>query len=114
MKKTGKRRAIRTPLKKSLTRAGVILLVYFILVLINGGLIRNDLNIILDMFLCGAGFLFWMVFFSQFILPVKSIREREMAISRLFSYLAGIAGPVVRIENGVIIERKVRPAPGPG
>jgi hypothetical protein len=66
-----------------LIAAGVVF-VFIIFMLFNGGLLVNLDQIVLDGVICGGGFLFWMVFFAQFVLPVKNLHERNLAISRLW------------------------------
>lgn len=61
------------------------------------------------------GLLIWLAFFAQFLLPIKSLRERRDAFNRLLRYLLRSHGPAIRIENGKV---KMRPGEqersGPG
>ena len=71
-----------------------------------GGLAVNSTQIGLDMILCMLAFVFWLLFFAQFTLPLKRVNDRLEAFYRLFLYILGLAGPAIRIENGEILERK--------
>ncbi len=70
-----------------------------------GGLRANLLAIIFDAFLLVGGALFMMAFFSQFVLPVRSLTERWLALERLISYLMGSHGPAIFIRNGDVQHR---------
>lgn len=65
----------------------------------------NVVAVIIDVsiFVIG-GLIFWLAFFSQFVLPVKSLSERKEVISRLLAKLGSGLGPAVFIQNGEIIE----------
>lgn len=57
----------------------------------------------------------FLVFFSQFSLPVITFENRIKAFQRLFTYLFGEHGPAIFIENGELRERKMdRLRKGPG
>ena len=47
----------------------------------------------------------WMAFFAQFVLPVRTFRDRQKIFDRLITYLSGGHGPAIFIENGNIRER---------
>jgi hypothetical protein len=69
-----------------------------------------DLACILPLF-----FVIWMAFFAQFVLPVKTFRDRQKIFDRLRSHLFGSHGPALFIENGVIKEHSdERLKKGPG
>lgn len=60
-------------------------------------------------------FLAFLIFFSQFSLPVLNLENRIKAVQRLFSYLLNDHGPAIFIENGEVRERKIdRLKNGPG
>jgi hypothetical protein len=67
-------------------------------------------NIIVDAFLCVFGLFLWLGFFSQFVLPVRSLRERWEILTRVWLYLSenvflgmfGKHGPAMFIENGFV------------
>lgn len=95
--------------------SGFLMLVYFIFMLLDGGIPANEGQILFDMLACGGGFIFWLMFFAQFTLPLQTTRHRLQAFLRLLYYVTGQAGPVVRVENGTIRERKAeREKNGPG
>ena len=48
---------------------------------------------------------FWLFFFAQFVLPVKSLNERWQAARRLLAYHTGRHGPAIFIQNGEIRQR---------
>jgi hypothetical protein len=107
MKKAGPRSAtFRPSYKKIYTTAGIAIALYFILMLFGGGLINRSNQIGVDLLCCGMGLVFWLGFFAQFTLPLNKITDRIKAVERLLLYVIGQAGPVVRVENGVILERK--------
>ena len=59
--------------------------------------------------------LIWLAFFAQFVLPVRTFRDRQKIFERLISHLFGRHGPTLFIENGVIKEHSgERLKKGPG
>lgn len=48
----------------------------------------------------------WMAFFAQFVLPVRTFRDRQKIFSRLFSNFFGSHGPAIFIRNGQLIKRE--------
>jgi hypothetical protein len=52
------------------------------------------------------GLLIWLTFFAQFLLPLRSLRDRRAASNRLIRYLFRSHGPAIRIENGRMIKRR--------
>ncbi len=55
--------------------------------------------------LCNAGLLagllvFWMAFYAQFILPLRTLDQRRKISARLWSFVSKTHGPAVFIENG--------------
>lgn len=57
----------------------------------------------------------WMAFFSQFVLPVHTFRDRQKIFNRLWSDLFGLHGPALFIENGEVKEHSgERLKKGPG
>jgi hypothetical protein len=69
------------------------------------GLQIRLLPLTVDVILLVGGGLVWMAFFSQFVLPVRSLQERWMAFNRLRNYLTGNHGPAIFIENGEVKHR---------
>ncbi len=47
----------------------------------------------------------WLAFFAQFVLPVRTIKQRQKIFDRLIIFLLGKHGPAISIENGHRIER---------
>jgi hypothetical protein len=45
--------------------------------------------------------LFWVAFFSQFVLPLQKNSDRKQAVRRLVKYMLGTGGQAIFIENGV-------------
>lgn len=106
MKRSGPRRLSRSPIRRPYTTALIAVVIYFILMLFSGGLINRSDQIVADMFICGGGLFFWLFFFAQFTLPLRTVEHRKDAFMRLMLYIFGATGPVVRVENGEILERK--------
>ncbi|HEX5839330.1 MAG TPA: hypothetical protein VFY26_15950 [Anaerolineales bacterium] len=72
-------------------------------------------NIIVDFALFVFFLIIWMAFFAQFVLPVKTFRDRQKIFDRLRSHLFGSHGPALFIENGEIKEHSgERLKKGPG
>lgn len=71
-----------------------------------GGFIPSEVDIIVDLFCIFPILLVgWMAFFAQFVLPVRTFRDRQKIYDRLITYLFGGHGPAIFIENGKIRER---------
>ncbi len=95
------------------------LIILFILVsilsILNGGLLLNLDILITSLFLLVATTIIFIAILSQFVLPVKNVRQRILALLRIFSYLIGRHGPAIFIENGLLREKKdgrLRKGPG--
>jgi hypothetical protein len=68
--------------------------------------IRTIRVIMIDLFLVGfLGLLIWLSFFAQFVLPLRSVKERWQATNRLVDYAFRREGPAIRVEDGEIIRR---------
>ena len=80
-------------------------LAYTLINFLLGGTQKNQGAIYLDLFLYLGGIFFWLFFFAQFVLPVRTVEERFMVFVRLVRYLTGQHGPVVLIEEGEVIQR---------
>ena len=50
--------------------------------------------------------IFWMGFFAQFVLPVRSLEDRRKIFDRLIADLFGGHGPAMFIRNGEVIKRE--------
>jgi len=48
----------------------------------------------------------WMAFFAQFVLPVRTLQDRQKIFDRLLSNLFGGHGPAMFIRNGELIKRE--------
>jgi len=66
----------------------------------------NEVTFLLDAFFILIGLIFWLAFFSQFTLPVKTIHERLQSFYRLLIYPLGLHGPAISIVDGEIQKRK--------
>jgi hypothetical protein len=94
----------------------ILLLVYGWQILRMGGIRANLFEIFVDL-ACVFPLLlvFWMAFFAQFVLPVRTFRDRQKMFDRLITYLFGGHGPAMFIENGQIKEHSgERLKQGPG
>ncbi|MEW5942008.1 MAG: hypothetical protein AB1750_20270 [Chloroflexota bacterium] len=65
------------------------------------GLMDYTIYLTVDAILFAVGLFLWMVFFSQFILPVFRFRERQKIFDRLVSHAFGGHGPAIFVEDGV-------------
>ena len=94
----------------------ILLLVYGLQIMRMGGIRANLFEIFIDL-ACVFPLLliFWMAFFAQFVLPVRTSRDRQKMFDRLIMYLIGGHGPALFIENGEIKEHSgERLKKGPG
>jgi hypothetical protein len=66
---------------------------------------EHILALVLDSILCVGGLFFWAAFFAQFVLPVRTLRERMDIPSLVFNPFSQEKGPAIFIENGKIKER---------
>lgn len=79
----------------------------FYLVTVQFGKIPGKMWLLgIDAALAFFGLFLWIVFFSQFVLPLRTLRDRYLAAERLTLYLTREHGPAIFIENGKIRERK--------
>lgn len=81
-----------------------------------GGIQASLLDILLDLACVFPVLLIlWMAFFAQFVLPVRTFRDRQKIFDRLLADLFGGHGPALFIENGEIKEHSgERLKKGPG
>lgn len=83
--------------------------------IVEGKVWQTMLLIGLDLFLFIAALLFFMAFFVQFVLPVRTVGDRGRAIHRLLKYIRGGHGPAIFIQDGVIRQSyKEETRRGPG
>jgi hypothetical protein len=94
----------------------ILLLVYGWQILRMGGIRANLFEIFVDLAcLFPLLLVLWMAFFAQFVLPVRTFRDRQKMFDRLITYLFGGHGPALFIENGQIKEHSgERLKQGPG
>ncbi|HXD10270.1 MAG TPA: hypothetical protein VN653_09420 [Anaerolineales bacterium] len=64
------------------------------------------LDIIVDGILFIVFLLLWLAFFAQFVLPVRTLGDRQKIFDRLITYLSGGHGPAIFIRNGELIKRE--------
>lgn len=87
-----------------------ITVVFILLILrinqVEGGLAASFDWLFLDGLICGLGFIFWLLFFSQFLVPLRNLNERRQIFQRLRLYISGQHGPAIFISNGKAIQRK--------
>src|SRR5215211_1390315 len=94
----------------------ILVLVYGWQILRMGGIRANLFEIFVDL-VCIFPLLLtlWIAFFAQFVLPVRTFRDRQKIFERLVTYLFGGHGPALFIENGQIKEHSgERLKKGPG
>lgn len=94
----------------------ILLIVYGWQIFRMGGVQAGLVDIIIDLVLVfPVLLLLWIAFFAQFVLPVRTFRDRQKIFSRLLTDLFGGHGPALFIENGVIKEHSgERLKSGPG
>jgi hypothetical protein len=94
----------------------ILLVVYGWQIYRLGGIQAGLRDIFIDLiFIFPALLLLWIAFFAQFVLPVRTFRDRQKIFSRLLTDLLGGHGPALFIENGVIKEHSgERLKRGPG
>jgi hypothetical protein len=85
----------------------ILLVVYGWQIYRMGGIRANLFEIFVDL-ACVFPILLilWMAFFAQFVLPVRTIRDRQKIFDRLITYLFGGHGPAIFIRNGELIKRE--------
>jgi hypothetical protein len=80
----------------------ILLVVYFWQIFRLGGIRINEVRIFVDLFCIFPLLLFlWMAFFSQFVLPIQTISDRQQIFGRLIARLFGRSGPAIFIHNGI-------------
>jgi len=94
----------------------ILLVVYGWQIYRLGGIQAGLVDIFIDLVFIFPALLFlWIAFFAQFVLPVRTFRDRQKIFSRLVTDLLGGHGPALFIENGVIKEHSgERMKSGPG
>jgi len=85
----------------------ILLGVYGWQILRIGGVQASIRYILLDLAcLFPALLALWIAFFAQFVLPVRTFRDRQKIFDRLITYLSGGHGPAMFIRDGELIKRE--------
>ena len=84
--------------KIGLLPAGLVL-IYVALQFIPGGTVASWL---VDIIAFGMMYFGTLALASQYILPVRTLKERRAAYERLMAYVAGMHGPIVFIRDGAL------------
>ena len=85
---------------------GVVLLGIFVYYLIwGGGFWQNIMGIALDLVLLALLYQACIFFYAQFILPTRSLEERQKIADRLRLHASGGHGPAIFVKNGRKVER---------
>lgn len=72
-----------------------------------GGVKAHIQEVLFDLLLAFPALLvLWLAFFSQFVLPVQTFRDRQKIFDRLLTYLFGAHGPAIFIRNGQQIKKE--------
>jgi hypothetical protein len=77
--------------------------VYLGMIYVMGGFRANLISMVFDGVLFFVLLYLWLIFFSQFILPVQTFQERRKIFDRLVSYMGGSRGPVLFVRDGEIV-----------
>src|SRR5512146_3335223 len=85
----------------------ILLVAYGWQIIRMGGLVASELEIFIDL-ACVFPILLvlWLAFFAQFVLPVRTFRDRQKIFDRLVTYLFGGHGPAMFIRDGIVIKRE--------
>jgi hypothetical protein len=111
---------LRDPRTRTIGRSLYFLVVYFLLGLlfyfapqylfadpgISDQYVNYNLHLLADGAICLVGTGIWLVFFAQFVLPVKTFGDRLKVVDRLVTYLLGGHGPALFVENGIVRARE--------
>ena len=105
--------SLNSPLARAARIPVLIILGYLILLWYRGELLLSIIPIFFGGFVGIFFLLLWLFFFSQFVLPVRTVNERIQVFKRILLYPLGKHGPAIFIENGEIRppSRKAKPAP---
>jgi regulator of protease activity HflC (stomatin/prohibitin superfamily) len=103
------------PILRVIIKFSLLLVAYFLLEFLIEDKAQGLSRLFIDFGLFIAGLILWTVFFSQFILPVRTLGDRLAIFDRLMAYFSGFHGPAIFIENGNIRARQdEREKRGPG
>ncbi len=79
------------------------------------GPVNNFFQQSADTLVCLVGLAAWLVFFAQFVLPVRTLSDRLKMVDRMVTYLTGGHGPALFVESGIIRAREgEKTLKGPG
>lgn len=85
----------------------ILLIVYGWQIARMGGIRASLFDILVDLVcIFPILLLLWMAFFAQFVLPVRTTKDRQKVFSRLRTNLFGGHGPAMFVRNGVVIKRE--------
>lgn len=94
----------------------ILVLVYGWQIVRMGGFRANFDEIFYDVVIAFPLLLvFWIAFFAQFVLPVRTFRDRQKIFDRLITYITRRHGPALFIKNGEIQEHvgeRLKKGPG--
>jgi len=84
----------------------ILIVGYFVIISYIEDFWGNPLTFVFDFIIFIALLLLWMAFFAQFVLPVRTFRDRQKIFDRLIIYLSGGHGPAIFIRDGQLIKRE--------
>jgi len=93
------------------------LLIYIILTALQGNWQVHPMRILIDGVLVVLGSVLWLVFFTQFILPVRKLANRVRLLERILIYyvpkflslgLVDLHGPAIFIKDGKIVQKSIK------
>ncbi len=93
------------PSFRSLILAVVLLGIYVYYAVWGGGILQNAAGVVLDLILLAFLYQACVFFYAQFILPTRSLEERQKIASRLRLHASGGHGPAIFVKNGRKVER---------
>ena len=70
-----------------------------------GGLSSNFAGIVLDLLLLLVCFRICVFFYAQFVLPVRTLQDRQTMGSRMLMHARHAHGPAIFVRNGRLVER---------
>jgi len=105
--------SLNSPIARAARIPVLIIVGYLILLWYRGELLLSIIPIFFGGFVGIFFLLLWLFFFSQFVLPVRTINERIQVFKRILLYSVGKHGPAIFIENGEIRppSKEAKPTP---
>jgi hypothetical protein len=97
-------RFYQTPRFYSISRIIIFGGIYIGLIWWLGGIRANLVTIIIDAIIFLIGLQVWRAFFAQFVLPVRSFRDRQKIFDRVYALLGG-RGPAIFVRDGIPLMR---------